>query len=80
MSSNETENIDMNKKRSPRDNHNQMSHLTIISKSIGKIVTNTKNEHFKSEMGKQLNVKFGRRKKNIQTETMKLLKTNYLWI
>lgn len=72
MTSNETQTTET---RSNREN--QASHSTIIGKSIGRIVGNTKNEHFKIETSKQLNVKFERRKKTIQTETMKLLKNNY---
>lgn len=56
---------------------NQMQHFATISKSIGKIVKNTSNDQFKSDVCNVLNVKPRRRKKTIQTETMKLMKANY---
>lgn len=78
MASNETQNTQSHRKQTAREN--DLSHLEVISQSIGKIFKNSKNEHFKIELSNQLNVKYGRRKKSIQTETMKLLKNNYQWI
>lgn len=65
----------MNDKRAHREN--QMEHFATISTAIGKIVKNSSNEEFKTNVCNALNVKLGRRKKTIQTETMKLMKANY---
>lgn len=75
MASNDSQRQLANDKRAMREN--QMQHFTTISKSIGKIVKNSSNEEFKSKACNVLNVKMGRRKKTIQTETMKLIRANY---
>lgn len=59
---------------------NQIQHFNVISKSIGRIIRNTQNEQFKSNASQMLNIKVGRRKKkNAQSETMKLLTNIYQW-
>lgn len=75
MASNDSQRQLTNDKRAHREN--QMEHFATISKSIGKIIKNSSNEEFKSNVCHALNVKMGRRKKTIQTETMKLMKANY---
>lgn len=75
MASSQSQRVEVNERRSYRDN--KVFHLDVISKSIGRIVTNSKNDDFQNEVAQMLNVKVGQRKKTIQTETMKLLKTNY---
>lgn len=75
MASSQSQRVEVNERRFYRDN--KVFHLDVISKSIGRIVTNSKNADFQNDVGQMLNVKVGRRKKTIQTETMKLLKTNY---
>lgn len=75
MASNNIQQHLVNEKRS--DCENEMQHFATISKSIGKIVKNSTNEQFKSDICNVLNVKMGCRKKIIQTKTMKLMKTNY---
>lgn len=73
----ETQNprVELNERRMYRDD--KMFHLDTISKSIGRIVTHSKDGNFQADIGQMLNVKVGRRKKTIQIETMKLLKANY---
>lgn len=73
MESNDTQH--MNEKRTLREI--QPQHFEVISKSIGQIVGNSTSTTFQAEIGTKLNVKRNRRKKNIQTETMKLLTANY---
>lgn len=75
MATNDSQRQSINDKRAHREN--QMEHFQEISKSIGKMVKNSSNEEFKSNVCDALNVKMGRRKKTIQTETMKLMKANY---
>lgn len=75
MSSSEKQKSHVNEKASFRVN--EIQHLNIISKSIGRIVNNATDVKFKSEVSKTLNVKIGHRKKTVQTEVMKLAKSNY---
>lgn len=75
MISNDSPRHEMNEKRAFREN--QQAHFDIISKSIGKIVKNTDDAVFKSDVCKLLNVKIGQRKKTVETEVMKRLKANY---
>lgn len=64
-----------NEKRASRER--KQFHLDVISKSVGRIIGNSSNAAFQSEINNMLNIRMSRRKKNIQTETMKLLKANY---
>lgn len=75
MASNDSQRQLITDKRAHRENHTE--HLATISKSIGKIVKNSSNDEFKSDVCNALNVKMGRRKKTIQTQTLKLMKSNY---
>lgn len=75
MASNDSQRQSMNDKRAHREN--QAEHFATIGKSIGKIVKNSSNDEFKSDVCNALNVKMGRRKKTIQTQTMKLMNDNY---
>lgn len=73
MASNDSQNS--KEKQTPREAKPQ--HFEVISKSIGRIVDNSTSAAFQAEIGCKLNVKRNRRKRNIQTETMKLLTANY---
>lgn len=75
MASNDGPRHEVNEKRAFREN--QPAHFDVISKSIGKIVNNTNDAVFKSDVYKLLNVKIERRKKTVETEVMKRLKANY---
>lgn len=75
MASNDSQRQLTNDKRAYREN--QTEHFATISKSIAKIVKNSSNDEFKSDICNALNVKMGRRTKTIQTQTMKLMKANY---
>lgn len=75
MASNNSQKPEFNEKRVYRENH--QLHFDAIGKSIGKIVHNSNDAKFKSEVCQLLNVKIGRRKKTVQSEIMKLMKSNY---
>lgn len=75
MALNDSQRQSTNDKRAHREN--QADHFATISKSIAKIVKNSSNDEFKSDVCNALSVKMGRRKKTIQTQTMKLMKANY---
>lgn len=75
MAANDNPKPESNEKRAYRGN--QLQHFETISKSIGKIVNNTNNADFRSQVCELMNVKIGRRKKTVQSQVMKLLNTNY---
>lgn len=70
-----TDSPDANEKRLFRES--QIFHLNVIGKSIEKIIKNTTNTQFQTEVCQTLNVKNGRHKKTIQTKTISMMKINY---
>lgn len=75
MASNDSQKPEFNEKRAHREN--QQFHFESISKSIEAMVHRTNNTKFKSDVFNMLNIKTGHRKKSVQSQIMKLLKTNY---
>ncbi|XP_031619763.1 uncharacterized protein LOC116338553 [Contarinia nasturtii] len=75
MASSQNQSPDLAERRSCPEN--QTFYLDSISKSIHKIVINSNNMRFKSDVSKALNVKISRRKKSVQKRIINLLKTNY---
>lgn len=74
MASNKNARIESSEKRASREN--RTNHFDIISQSINCIVKNSKNTAFQLEISQMLNVKINHRKRNIRTESFKLMKAN----
>lgn len=75
MASNESQRVVCNEKRAFREN--KIAHYETMSKSINRIVKNSKNVALQAEISEMLNVKIDHRKRNIQSETFKLMKDNF---